>query len=225
MRILIFGPNGSGKGTQSAFLVKLFQLAHVESGGIFRANIQGGTPLGIEARKYIDRGELVPDELTIPMVLDRLAQDDCKAGFILDGFPRTPNQARSLVEGLDKANTPLDAVIIIEVAREIARARLLGRRACPEGHPNNAAIPAISPRQEGDSFLCCKCGAPTTVRKDDIDEDAIDQRLDIYFTETLASIEEVRAWAKDKPAVKLFTVDGAGEIQDIRATILGQIKP
>ncbi len=224
MRILIFGPNGSGKGTQSAFLVKHFQLAHVESGGIFRANIQGGTPLGIEARKYIDRGELVPDELTIPMVLDRLAQDDCKGGFILDGFPRTPNQARSLVEGLDQANTPLDAVIVIEVARATARARLLGRRACPEGHPNNTAIAAIAPRQEGDSFLCWKCGAATTVRKDDIDEVAIDQRLDIYFTETLASIEEVHAWAADKPQVKQLTIDGEGEIAAIRDTILGHIQ-
>ncbi len=225
MRILIFGPNGSGKGTQSAFLVQHFQLAHVESGGIFRANIQGGTALGLEARKYIDRGELVPDELTIPMVLDRLAQEDCKAGFILDGFPRTPNQARSLVEGLDQANTPLDAVIVIEAARETARARLLGRRACPQGHPNNTAIAAISPRQEGDSYLCWKCGTPTTVRKDDIDEVAIDQRLDIYFAETLASIEEVRSWAKHKPAVKFFSVNGEGEIQAIRATILSQIAP
>lgn len=220
MRILIFGPNGSGKGTQSAFLVKHFSLAHVESGGIFRQNIQGGTALGIEARKYIDRGELVPDEITIPMVLDRLAQEDCKAGFILDGFPRTPNQAESLVKGLDAAATPLDAVLIIEVSRATARARLLGRRTCPAGHPNNTAISAIAPRPEGDGYSCWKCGSPTTVRKDDIDEAAIDQRLDIYFSDTLASIETVRQWAANKPQVRVRAINGEGEIEDIREEIM-----
>lgn len=223
MRILIFGPNGSGKGTQSSFLVKHFQLTHVESGGIFRQNIKGGTELGKEALKYINDGKLVPDSITIPMVLSRLAEDDCKGGFILDGFPRTPAQAKALVEGLDAANTPLDAVIVIDVARETARARLLGRRTCPNGHPNNLAIKKIAPLPKGDTYVCWKCGAVTTVRKDDIDEKAIDVRLDIYFSETVASIDEVKNWAADKPAVKVVTVNGEGEIQDIRDTIMNSL--
>ena len=103
MRILIFGPNGSGKGTQSSRLLKHYGLAHVESGGIFRENIKGGTDLGKEAKAYIDRGELVPDSITIPMILDRLGRDDCNGGWILDGFPRNPDQAKALLDGLEKA--------------------------------------------------------------------------------------------------------------------------
>ena len=132
MRILIFGPNGSGKGTQSARLLKRYDLAHVESGGIFRTNIKGGTELGKKAKSFIDKGELVPDSITIPMVLDRLAKDDCQKGWVLDGFPRTPDQARALIEGLERANTPMDAVIVIEVARETAKNRLMARRTCSQ---------------------------------------------------------------------------------------------
>jgi len=223
MRILIFGPNGSGKGTQSSFLVNQYQLAHVESGGIFRQNIKGGTDLGKEALKYIDKGELVPDSITIPMVLDRLAEDDCKGGFIVDGFPRTPAQAKALVDGLDAVNTPLNAVIIIDVTRETARARLLGRRTCPNGHPNNCAIGKIAPKPEGGQFYCWSCNAETTVRKDDIDETAIDQRLDIYFTETVASIDEVKTWATSKIGVTVVTINGEGEIHDIRDNIFQAI--
>ena len=224
MRILIFGPNGSGKGTQSAFLVKHYQLAHVESGGIFRQNIKGGTPLGKEALKYINDGKLVPDDITIPMVLDRLAEQDCAAGFILDGFPRTSAQAQALVDGLDQADTQLDAVIVIDVARATARARLLGRRTCPNGHPNNLAIDKIAPKASGDGHVCWSCGAETTVRKDDVDEEAIDTRLDIYFSETAAAIETVKTWAAGKPSVKVMTVDGEGEIGAIRDTILAGIQ-
>lgn len=222
MRILIFGPNGSGKGTQSAFLIEEHQLAHVESGGIFRKNIQGGTELGKEALKYINDGALVPDSITIPMVLGRLAEEDCKTGFILDGFPRTANQAQALLDGLDQADTPLDAIVVIDVAREVARARLLGRRACPEGHPNNLAIEKIAPKQEGDDFLCWKCGSVTSVRKDDVDEDAIDKRLDIYFTDTMDSIDVVRKWAEAK-GIKMVDVNGEGEIHDIRDDIRAKL--
>jgi adenylate kinase len=175
MRILIFGPNGSGKGTQSARLIKNFGLAHVESGGIFRENIKGGTELGKEAKAYIDRGELVPDSITIPMIIDRLGRDDCAEGWILDGFPRNPDQATALIEAREKENTPLDAVIVIELARATAKSRLMGRRTCPNGHPNNTAIPAIAPIMVDGQLVCWKCGAVVTVRKDDVDEAAIDQ--------------------------------------------------
>ena len=226
MRILIFGPNGSGKGTQSAHLVKHFGLAHVESGGIFRANIKGGTELGKQAKAFIDRGELVPDSLTIPMVIDRLGQDDCREGWILDGFPRTPAQARSLLEALAAANSPLDVVITIELDREICKARLMGRRTCPNGHPNNTAIEAIAPKDEHGKLVCWHCGAEVTARSDDVDEDAIDKRLDIYFGEkngTLAGVKEVEAWAADREGVKVMRVDGSGKIEAIRDDLMNRL--
>ena len=221
MRLLIFGPNGSGKGTQSARLVKKHQLAHVESGGIFRTNIKGGTKLGIEAKKYIDRGALVPDAITIPMIIDRLAQDDCQEGWILDGFPRNPDQAMALVKGLEEAGTRLDAVLVIDLDRAIAKARLMGRRTCPQGHPNNTAIPAIAPKQNGDQLCCWKCQTPVTVRKDDVDEEAIDVRLDIYFDEregTQAAVTAMSRWAREN-SVPMITVKGEGTIEEISQTI------
>ena len=110
MNILLFGPNGSGKGTQGAVLQKQFSVAHVESGVIFRDNISKGTDLGKKAKQYIDRGELVPDDITIPMILDRLKQPDCVKGWLLDGFPRNFNQAKQLDEALAKANLKLDYI-------------------------------------------------------------------------------------------------------------------
>lgn len=223
MRLLIFGPNGSGKGTQSAHLVKHFNLAHVESGGIFRQNIKGGTELGIKAKAYIDKGQLVPDSITIPMVLDRLSQSDCEQGFILDGFPRNPSQAQALISGLEEANQPLDAIIIIDLAHEIAKKRLLGRRNCPNGHPNNTAIEAIKPNGEEGQLACWKCGATLSVRKDDVDEEAIDQRLNIYFdgTEgTMAAVKVFESWAAAHSDVKCLKIDGQGNIQTVRDAIM-----
>lgn len=220
MRILMFGPNGSGKGTQSSRLKERFGLAHIESGGIFRHHIGQKTPLGLQAKAYIDQGDLVPDSLTIPMVLDRLAMDDCANGWILDGFPRTPNQSQALLAGLSEAGTPLDAVIVIDVARETARARLLGRRNCPNGHANNTAIPAIQPKQADGELLCRTCDSPLSVRADDVDEAAIDKRLDIYFSDTVASIEVVREWADNSDDASFLNVDGEGAIDDIQNTIV-----
>lgn len=225
MRILIFGPNGSGKGTQSSRLLKHYGLAHVESGGIFRENIKGGTDLGKEAKAYIDRGELVPDSITIPMILDRLGRDDCNEGWILDGFPRNPDQAKALIAGLEEASTPLDAIIVIEVARETAKARLMGRRSCPEGHPNNVAIPAIASKEENGKLVCWKCGSEVSCRSDDVDEKAIDIRLNIYFDEengTLGSVAAVEAWA-NKNNAKLIRVNGEGEIEAITEELLGKL--
>src|SRR5210317_2046211 len=108
MNILIFGPNGSGKGTQGAVVQKKFNIAHIESGLIFRENIKGGTELGKKAKEYIDRGDLVPDDITIPMILDRLKQDDCKGGWLLDGFPRNKVQAETLAKALAEAGITLD---------------------------------------------------------------------------------------------------------------------
>jgi adenylate kinase len=222
MNLLIFGPNGSGKGTQSGKLKAQFQLEHVESGGIFRENIQKQTPLGQKAKSFIDRGELVPDDITIPMILDRLSAVDPSRGWILDGFPRNPSQSLALWQGLAERNLTLDRIIIIEVRREVARQRLLGRRSCPNGHPNNTAIPAIAPILEGGVLVCHHCGAAVTERKDDLDEKAIDQRLDIYFDQvhgTLASIQSLEQLIQQSPATRLIRVDGEGEIQAVANAI------
>ncbi len=219
MRILIFGPNGSGKGTQSANLVKKYDLAHVESGGIFRENIGGGTPLGKEAKAYIDRGDLVPDSITIPMILDRLSRPDCQGGWILDGFPRNPAQAEALIESLEAKNMPLDVVIVIELAREVCKERLLGRRSCPNGHPNNLAIEVIKPKGSGDQLTCWKCDADLTARKDDVDAEAIDKRLDIYFdgeNGTLGSVDVMEKWVAQRDGARFVRVNGAGSIEEVR---------
>lgn len=121
MNIVLFGPNGSGKGTQGAILKEKFNIPHIESGAIFRENISKRTELGIQAKEYIDRGDLVPDEITIPMILNRLKQNDCKNGWLLDGFPRNRNQSIKLHEALDKAGINVDLVIEITLDADIAK--------------------------------------------------------------------------------------------------------
>ena len=139
MNVLFFGPNGSGKGTQGAILKDKYNISHIESGAIFRDNIKGGTELGSKAKEYIDKGDLVPDDITIPMILDRLKQDDCKEGWLLDGFPRNKVQAEKLDESLKQASIALDIVVEIVLDREIAKNRIMGRRLCvnDNNHPNN----------------------------------------------------------------------------------------
>ena len=128
MNILTFGPNGSGKGTQGAIVQKKYDIAHIESGAIFRKNIGGGTELGKKAKEYIDRGDLVPDDITIPMILNRLKEDDCKKGWLLDGFPRNKVQAETLAKALKDEGIALNYVIEIVLDREIAKQRIMGRR-------------------------------------------------------------------------------------------------
>ena len=146
MNILMFGPNGSGKGTQGAILQEQEgNIAHIESGAIFRKNIGGGTELGMKAKEYIDRGDLVPDDITIPMILDRLKEDDCKSGWILDGFPRNKVQAETLAKALKDEGIKLDYVVEIVLPREVAKLRITGRRLCANdnNHPNHIAFDAM----------------------------------------------------------------------------------
>jgi len=130
VNILIFGPNGSGKGTQGAIVQKKYGVPHIETGVIFRQNISKKTPLGEKAKAFIDKGELVPDDITIPMILDRLKEPDCKDGWLLDGFPRNLAQAEALWAALQKENIKLDYVIEIDLDRETAKKRIMGRRLC-----------------------------------------------------------------------------------------------
>jgi len=177
MKILFFGPNGSGKGTQGAIVKEKYGIPHIETGVIFRDNISRGTDLGKEAKGYIDRGELVPDSITIPMILDRLKENDCKDGWLLDGFPRNLTQAEELDKALRNEGIVLDIVIDMLLDREIAKGRIMGRRLCvnDNNHPNNINIDAIKP--DGDK--CRVCGGDLKTRSDDQDEEAIDQRHNI----------------------------------------------
>ncbi len=222
MNILIFGPNGSGKGTQGSLAKKKYDLDHIESGAIFRKHIGGGTELGMKAKAFIDRGELVPDDITIPMVLDVL-KNSSPNGWLLDGFPRSIVQAQKLWEALQADGVKLDFVIEILLPREVAKNRIMGRRLCKNdnNHPNNIFIDAIKPN--GD--VCRVCGGELSARADDQDEDAIDKRHNIYYdttTGTLAASYYFKNLSKEF-GFKYIELDGEGSIDDIRATLMAQL--
>jgi adenylate kinase len=220
MNILIFGPNGSGKGTQGAIVQKKYNVPHIETGVIFRENIKGGTDLGKKAKEYIDRGELVPDEITIPMILNRLKAADCKKGWLLDGFPRNLAQAEALGKALKKEKIKLDYVIEIVLDRDIAKKRIMGRRLCAKdnNHPNNIFIDAIKPAEKNGKPVCRVCGCETlTARADDQDEGAIDKRHGIYYdtkTGTLAAVNYFKA------KVKVLEVDGRPGVKEVSEQLL-----
>jgi len=224
MNILFFGPNGSGKGTQGAILKDKYNTPHIESGAIFRDNISKGTELGTKAKEYIDKGDLVPDEITIPMILDRLKQDDCKVGWLLDGFPRNKNQAIKLDESLKEAGMALDIVVEIILDREIAKNRIMGRRLCvnDNNHPNNIYIDAIKP--DGDK--CRICGGDLKTRDDDQDEAAINKRHGIYYdtdTGTLASAYYFKDLAGKEGSIKYLTLDGAPSVKEVTAELVSKL--
>jgi adenylate kinase len=224
MNILFFGPNGSGKGTQGAIVKDKYNTPHIESGAIFRENISKGTELGAKAKEYIDRGDLVPDDITIPMILDRLQRDDCKGGWLLDGFPRNKNQAVKLDESLKEAGLALDIVVEIILDREIAKNRIMGRRLCvnDNNHPNNIYIDAIKP--DGDK--CRVCGGELKTRDDDQDEDAINKRHAIYYDTdegTLASAYYFKDLATKDAAIKYITLDGKPGVKEVTAELTSKL--
>ncbi|UCD33746.1 MAG: adenylate kinase [Desulfobacterales bacterium] len=224
MNILFFGPNGSGKGTQGAILKDKYNTPHIESGAIFRENISKGTELGAKAKEYIDRGDLVPDEITIPMILDRLQRDDCKNGWLLDGFPRNKNQAIKLDESLKEAGLALDIVVEILLDREIAKNRIMGRRLCvnDNNHPNNIFIDVIKP--DGDK--CRVCGGDLKTRDDDQDEEAINKRHNIYYDTnegTLASAYYFKDLAQTGTSMKYITLDGGPSVKEVTAELVSKL--
>ncbi len=225
MNILFFGPNGSGKGTQGAIVKEKFNIPHIETGVIFRDNISRGTDLGKEAKGYIDRGELVPDSITIPMILDRLKADDCKNGWLLDGFPRNLNQAQELDKALKDEGIDLDIVIEMVLDRQIAKNRIMGRRLCvnDNNHPNNIFIDAIKP--DGDT--CRVCGGDLKTRSDDQDEEAIDQRHGIYYDTkegTMAAVNFFKDLSgKNNGSPKIVDLDGSPGVKEVSAELLGKI--
>jgi len=221
MNILIFGPNGSGKGTQGAIAQKKYNVAHVESGAIFRQNIKGGTELGKKAKEFIDKGDLVPDDITIPMILDRLKEDDCKNGWLLDGFPRTPVQGETLAKALAEAGINLDYVIEIKLDRGIARDRIMGRRLCvnDNNHPNHIAFEAIKPVEKDGKLVCRVCGGDLNTRADDQDADAINKRHDIYYDENTGTMAAVNFF-RNGGSHKFVAVDGSKSIDEVSAELL-----
>ncbi len=229
MNVLIFGPNGSGKGTQGAIVQKKYNLPHIESGVIFRENIKGGTELGMKAKKFIDSGDLVPDDITIPMILDRLKRDDCKNGWLLDGFPRNLEQAKALNKALAEADMNLDYVIEIVLDREIAKKRIMGRRLCENdnNHPNNIYIDAIKPEEKDGEFVCRVCGGALSARADDQDETAINKRHDIYYDAnngTLAAVEFFKSLSKENNgSPKVIELDGGPGVKEVSEELMSKI--
>jgi len=223
VNILIFGPNGSGKGTQGAIVQKKYNVPHIETGVIFRQNISNKTPLGEKAKAYIDRGELVPDDITIPMILDRLKEDDAKNGWLLDGFPRNLAQAEALWEALNKENIKLDIVIEIDLDRETSKNRIMGRRLCKidNNHPNNIYIDAIKPHTHDGKTICRVCGCEDlSTRNDDQDSQAIDKRHGIYYdtkTGTLAAVNFFRE------KTKVIVVDGRPGVKEVSEELVQKL--
>jgi adenylate kinase len=224
MNILIFGPNGSGKGTQGAIVQKKYGVPHIETGVIFRENIKGGTELGKKAKAFIDKGELVPDDITVPMILDRIKQDDCKGGWLLDGFPRNLVQAEALWEALQKEKIALDYVIEILLPREVAKNRIMGRRLCANdpNHPNNIFIDAIKPAEKDGKMVCRVCGCETlTARADDQDEAAIDKRHNIYYDTTTGTLAAVNYF---KARVKVIEVSGVPGVKEVSEDLMKKLE-
>ena len=222
MNILIFGPNGSGKGTQGAIVQKKFGVPHIETGVIFRENISSGTELGKKAKGYIDEGELVPDDITIPMILNRLKEDDCKEGWLLDGFPRNLSQAEAMYDALQMENMDLDCVTEIVLDRETSKKRIMGRRLCVKdnNHPNNIYIDAIKPDEKDGTFICRVCGGSLSARDDDQDEAAIDKRHNIYYDNATGTTAGINYF---KERVKIIAIDGLPGVKEVSEDLLKKL--
>lgn len=208
MKIILMGPPGAGKGTQAEKLVDLYQIPHISTGDMFRKAQKDGTELGLKAKSYMDQGQLVPDEVTVGIVKERLAEVDCKEGFLLDGFPRTVQQADALDTILAELDMALDCVVNIEVDKAFLVDRLTGRRVCRTcGATYHIANKA--PKVEG---VCDKCGGELYQRGDDTIE-TVSNRLDVYAAQTAPLID----YYKSKGIMS--SIDGSKSMEDVLADI------
>ncbi|MBI1987449.1 MAG: adenylate kinase [Nitrospinae bacterium] len=204
MRLIMFGPPGAGKGTQSKMLTQRYEIPQVSTGDILRGAVKKGTAVGLEAKSYMDRGALVPDEVVVRIIEDRLQEADCQKGYILDGFPRTVVQAEALSRALGRLGKEIDAVINLEIRDEELWKRLTGRRVCSHcGQEHNLFFKP--PQREG---VCDCCGAALFHREDD-QEEAIRNRLVAYKKQTEPLIQYYRERGK------LMTVNGEKEISQV----------
>ncbi len=213
MRVVLMGPPGAGKGTQAEKLVKRYGFPHISTGDIFRAAVREGTEMGLKAKEYMDRGELVPDEVVVGIVRERLQAVDCGQGFLLDGFPRTVAQAAALDEVLSAdMMTTLDGVVNVDVQEEELVARLTGRRicrSCGSGYHIKFHPPTVR-------NVCDKCGGELYQRTDDT-VDTVRQRLAVYRSQTTPLIEYYGQRGI------LLTVDGARDIEEVFREITAKL--
>lgn len=209
MKIIMLGAPGAGKGTQAQKLASKYQIPHISTGDIFRANIKNETELGKLAKTYIDQGLLVPDELVVDLVVDRLKQTDCEKGYIFDGFPRTIPQAQSLDTALSENQESIDYVINIEVPDENIVKRMSGRRTCPDCGATYHMV-HMPTKQEG---ICDRCGKSIVLREDDKPETVL-KRLGVYHDQTKPLIEYYQSKGV------LLEIDGTREIDDIFVSIV-----
>lgn len=213
MKIIMLGAPGAGKGTQAKQIADKYSIPHISTGDIFRANIKNGTELGKKAKQYMDQGALVPDELTCDLVMDRIQQDDCENGFVLDGFPRTIPQAEALDAALEKINEKMDYAIDVDVPDENIVNRMSGRRACLNCGATYHLI-SIPPKVEG---ICDRCGSEIVLREDDKPE-TVQKRLKVYHEQTQPLID----YYKNQGILK--SVDGTQPMDEVFkaiVTILG----
>ncbi|NLL81200.1 MAG: adenylate kinase [Tissierellia bacterium] len=209
MRLILLGPPGAGKGTQASAIVKKYNIPHISTGDIFRSNIKEGTELGMKAKGYMDKGLLVPDEVVVSIVKDRLTHDDCANGFLLDGFPRTVNQAEALDAELSSMGLKLDRVINIEADSSILIERAIGRRICKECGATYH-IKFNPPKVEG---ICDNDGSSLYQRDDDIEE-TVATRINVYLEQTQPLID----YYKEKKLI--LNIDGTESIDDIFNNII-----
>lgn len=213
MRAILLGPPGAGKGTQADTIVKEFSIPHISTGDIFRQNIKEGTVLGKKAKEYMDQGLLVPDELTVELVKDRLLHDDCKNGFLLDGFPRTIFQADALEDALNSMNQKLDYVVNIEVRKELLIERAVGRRVCKDcGQTYHMTF--NRPSKEG---ICDNCGGELLQRKDDTEE-TVTKRINVYQEQTEPLIDYYT-----KKGI-IINIDGEKPIAEVGKDIVAKMR-
>ncbi|HIS33174.1 MAG TPA: adenylate kinase [Candidatus Limivivens intestinipullorum] len=210
MKIIMLGAPGAGKGTQAKKIAEKYQIPHISTGDIFRANIKNGTELGKKAKTYMDQGLLVPDELVVDLVVDRVGQDDCKNGYVLDGFPRTIPQAEALDAALEKLGEKMDYAINVDVPDENIISRMGGRRACV-GCGATYHVAYNPPKTEN---ICDSCGEKLILRDDDKPE-TVKKRLDVYHEQTQPLIDYY------KKAGILRDVDGTVDMEDVFKAIVG----
>ncbi len=213
MNIILFGAQGSGKGTQADRLAEALGIPHVASGDLFRDAIKAESELGRKAKEYIDQGKLVPDDLTVKMVLDRIQEPDCVQGVLLDGFPRTIAQAQALDKGLEANGRHINVAVYLNVPRDILLSRLSGRYICrARQHVYN--INTNPPKVAG---KCDKDGSELYQRPDDTG-DAVQKRLDIFFNETIRLLDYYR------PQQKLSEVDGNQGIEQVQQDLVNAVR-
>lgn len=209
MKIIMLGAPGAGKGTQAKMIAAKYSIPHISTGDIFRANIKEGTELGKKAKEYMDNGQLVPDELTVRILLDRVAKDDCKNGYVLDGFPRTIPQAEVLDAEVSKLGEKIDFAIDVDVPDENIIKRMSGRRACLKCGATYH-IEHVPPKKEG---ICDTCGSELVLRDDDKPE-TVKERLNVYHKQTQPLID----YYNKKNIMK--SVCGTKDVNDVFADIV-----